>query len=256
MPGLIIDGREELVPGLEIVNYHDHPEYRLNAPEDMRARKYRDVRSVGLHNTKNVETSVVAGTGPETHLEDRITRLWSLDKRHAGAHLAVDWDLTVVCMADLLRDAAYHASSMNEFSIGIEIYEDGNGRVYEDQLATVAQLVLWLCARFGIQLQMPSVFCDQEISRIVAGGRNFYGIFGHCHQYHGKRFDPGRDIFRRLKREGVVERDFTSGEDLKFWKIKQQDLRVFMDGIPGPLTTDALRAAGYQDGLWRLPELP
>lgn len=254
MPGLIIDKKEFLIPGLEIVNYYDIPALKLRASEDMRARRGLRVQSVGLHNTKAKETHVVPGVGPETRLETRITNWWSKDNSPAGAHLCVDYDRTIGCMADLLRDAAYHASSMNELSIGIEIYEDGTGKVYQAQLETVVALVEWLCAFFGVQRQMPPADYDGVVERIRKGGSTFYGVFGHCHQYAGKQKDPGRDIFKYLRAAHFMEFDFNKNEDLHFWTPIQRKLGTDSDGMPGSITTDALRDAGYENGLWRPAE--
>ncbi|MBU2634809.1 MAG: N-acetylmuramoyl-L-alanine amidase [Nanoarchaeota archaeon] len=269
MPGLIINKRafqlawpvrlgskhpSGRMPMPQIVNYYDLRGLKLRAPEDMRARRGRHVQSIGLHNTKAIETHVLPGRGPDTRLEHRITQWWSMDKVHAGAHLCVDHDLTVGCLADLLLDAAYHASSMNELSIGIEIYEDTTGRVYQEQLEVVIVLVEWLCAFFGIQRQMPSADDDGVVERIRKGGSTFHGVYGHCHQYSGKQKDPGRDIFKALRAAGFQEFDFNKSEDLGFWAPIQRKLGVEADGIPGPITTDALRDAGYKDGLWRPAE--
>lgn len=256
MPGLIIGKKEFQVPGLEIVNYYDFRKLKLIPGEDMRRRHTRWVRSIFLHNTKNIETIVVEGTGPETRLEDRIARLWATDARHAGAHLCVDWDCTVACLADLLYDAAYHAGQVNEVSIGIEIYEDHLGRIYAGQLAVVHQLVRWLCARFCIQMQMPPRDFDGTIPRLLRGGGDCVGVFGHCHACAKKRTDPGRSVFHWLAERGFREFDFCNDEDKVFWYDVQKKYGLAQDGVPGPITCDALRAdgAGYRQGLWVYPE--
>jgi len=255
MPGLIINGKEELVDGLTIINYKDEPKLKLKAGEDMRARKTRWIRSIVLHNTKNIQTKVKAGFGPSTNLGKRIADLWATSSKNAGAHLSVDWDGTVYCHADLLQDATYHASSMNEVSIGIEIYEDGKGVVYEGQLDVVVKLVVWLCRRFGIQMQMPIAMDNSEISRIKRGGEDCVGVFGHCHQNHkDKAHDPGIDIFKRLKADaGFKEFDFAHQgmpDDIKYWMITQKALDLVIDGVPGPKTCDALQARGFANGLY------
>jgi peptidoglycan hydrolase-like protein with peptidoglycan-binding domain len=43
---------------------------------------------------------------------------------------------------------------------------------------------------------------------------------------------------------------------VRFWYQVQQSLGLKQDGVPGPITWDALRAAGYKDGLWRPAENP
>ena len=44
MPGLVINNREETVPGLEIINYHDQRLLKLKAGEDMRTRHTQWIR--------------------------------------------------------------------------------------------------------------------------------------------------------------------------------------------------------------------
>jgi len=250
MPGLVIDNKEELVPGLEIINYHDQRLLKLKAGEDMRARHTRWIRSIVWHNTKNIATTQKDGIGPDTDLADRISRLWTKDPSHAGAHLSVDWNGVVCCHADLLQDAAYHASSMNEVSIGGELYEDKNGVVYEGQMEVAARLTEWLCCRFGIQKQMPDPNFNGEIARIKAGGKDCVGVFGHCHQYGGKKNDPGIHIFLALLRAGFKVFNFNKNEDKDYWLFMQKALEIESDGIPGPSTCDALRAKGFSNGLY------
>src|SRR4030042_3015787 len=108
MPGLIINQKEVAVPGLEIINYYDERKLKLIPGGDMRERHTRWIRSICWHNTKNIPTILKPGKGPHTDLEHRITNWWSKDAKHAGAHLCVDWDGTVGCLADLLLDATYH----------------------------------------------------------------------------------------------------------------------------------------------------
>jgi len=255
MPGLIIGGNEYQIPGVDIVNFHDEPKYKIHAPEDMRMRRTRWIRSFFWHNTKNIQTTFKPGKGPDTHLEDRITKLWALDKRHAGAHLAVDWDGTVVCMADLLRDATYHASQVNEVSIGAELYEDSNGVVYELQLEQAVKVTEFCCAFFGIQRQIPEPLFNKVIPRLLEGGRACVGVFGHCHAYAGKPNDPSDHIFWALRNAGFQMFDFINGTDIVFWQRIQRHHGVTpADGIPGPVTCDALQASGYANGLWRFPE--
>lgn len=247
---MIIGGKEYLVPGVEIVNYRDVPRYKLRAGEDMRRRRTRWIRSFFWHNTKNRPTILRVGIGPETHLEDRISRLWSLDGRHAGAHLAVDWDATVVCMADLLEDATYHAGQVNEVSIGGELYQDARGVVYSAQLAAAVAVTEYCCRFFGIQRQCPPPGARRVIPRMLFGGRDCVGVFGHCHAYAGKADDPGVHIFQALIDAGFMGLEFASGEDLNFWRLIQRQHGLDPDGVPGPGTCDTLQAAGYAYGLW------
>jgi hypothetical protein len=248
---LVIDGKDVKVPGIASIGYHEAPELKLIPGEDMRERHTRWIRSVCWHNTKNIPTVVKPGMGPDTQLEKRITQWWAKDAKHAGAHLCVDWDTMVGCMADLLRDATYHASSLNEVSIGGELYEDNKGTVYAAQLETAVKLTIWMCQRFGIQMQIPyPPTYHKVISRVEQGGEDCVGVFGHCHQYSGKPNDPGTHIFVELEAAGFKVLDFQRDEDLTVWKEIQTKLGLKADGIPGPKTRDALQARGFAYGLY------
>lgn len=249
MPGLIIDGKTELVPGITVFNYKDHPELKLKPGEDMRARHTRWIRSICWHNTKNIPTVLKQGKGPYTNLGNRIAKLWSTDNRNAGAHLSVDWDGTVCCHADLIRDATFHAGSVNEVSIGGEIYEDGNGVIYETQIDVVIHVTIWMCQRFGIQMQTLDPSNNSQIQRINSGGSDVVGVFGHCHQWKGKPDDPGKHVFDALINSGFHTFSFDR-DDKDFWKDIQKKLGLKPDGVPGPVTCDALRAKGFIFGLY------
>jgi hypothetical protein len=60
---------------------------------------------------------------------------------HTGAHLIVDCDGSIGCLADLVTEATYHATSVNHRSIGIEIHQTRADEIFEAQLDAVARLV-------------------------------------------------------------------------------------------------------------------
>jgi hypothetical protein len=112
---------------------------------------------------------------------------------------------------------------------------------------------------FQIQRQCPPSIDNREITRLARGGRDMVGVFGHCHAYAGKPSDPGMDYFHWLEKAGYEVINFRVEEDLHVWKNRQQKLGFKsgdIDGIPGPMTIDALQAAGYHKGLWSPPEDP
>jgi len=259
MSGVVIAGKVELLPrGLgPVYNFLERPEIALRAGEDKRPRHGRWVHTIGVHNTKNRKTRVEPGTGPSTDLAGRVARYWSTDRRNAGAHLCVDWDCAVSCHCDLLHDAAYHMGSFNEGSIGIEMYQNDAGTLYEAQIAATVTLIEWLCRRFNIQRQMPAAGSSHSahskvLARVAAGGTNCVGVFGHWHNSEAKQEDPGREIFEALAKAGFHEFDFGAEDDLDYWETIQAKLGLHADGIPGPMTCDALQARGFDCGLYDL----
>lgn len=262
MPGMIIGGEEVLIPGIpeeQQLNYKDEPKLKLKMGEDMRLRKTRWVRLIVGHNTKNRSTVVVPGRGPDTKLEKRIARLWATDGRNAGAHASIDWDCTIACHCDFLLHAAYHAGVVNEVSVGFELYESSKGEVYHEQLKTAVIFTDFLTQVFQIQRQCAPSIDNRIIPRALDGGRNLVGVIGHCHVKGSKSNDPGKHYFEYLENVGYQVMNFRVDEDLHIWKNRQQKLGLagkHMDGVPGPMTVDALQEAGYLDGLWRQPEKP
>jgi len=258
MPGMIIGGEEILIPGIpatEQPNYKDHPALKLRMGEDMRMRKTRWIRSVVAHNTKNRKTTVAEGKGPETHLENRIARLWSTDGRHAGAHVSIDWDGTIACHADLLLHAAYHAGLINDPSVGFELYEDSAGKLYDYQLQIAVAFTEFVTGYFQIQRQCPPSVSNKPIKRAERGGQDLVGVLGHCHALKSKPDDPGIHYFEYLEKAGFEVMNFWVNEDIYIWQSRQQHLgfdKQDVDGIPGPRTVDALQLAGYVNGIWRV----
>jgi hypothetical protein len=258
MDGVVINGIQEPVPGSRVTSWHTDPGLRLGG-EDRRLRRTRWIRGIVLHTTKGIpggtdhrQQIILPGYGPDTNADNRSARLWSTDGRGAGAHLVVDHDGQVSCLADLLLEAAYHAGPVNEVTIGIELYQGNAAELYEGQLEAVVHLCNWLTARFGIQRQIPVLNHKSVISRCSLGAEDVVGVYGHRHVTTNRGpGDPGDAVFERLAAAGYETFDFAAGADLDLWTIRQKSMGVTpADGIPGPATLEALRAAGYPDGLF------
>lgn len=263
MPGVVIHGREEAVDGLVVKNWNDDPRLRIRMPEDGAPRSSTWVRNIILHTTLGIPGGkdhrpqvILPGLGPSTDTELNIAHFWSTNGAAGGAHLIVDFDGSVSCLADLQTEVTYHATSVNSVSIGIEIAQrQVDAALYEEQLVCVVQLVDWLTKRFRIQRQIPSRYTyGSPIGRLVAGGRDIIGVAGHRDQTTNRGpGDPGDRIFELLRDAGYEPFDFSAGEDRTRWAERQRALYMTdkeADGIPGPNTCLRLEAAGYKNGLW------
>jgi hypothetical protein len=65
--------------------------------------------------------------------------------------------------------------------------------------------------------------------------------------------DPGPWIFNALKNAGYELFDFDNGDDKEVWKARQKALGFAdkdCDGVPGPATVRALKAANKPHGIW------
>lgn len=255
--GVIIRGAEIEVPGLLVQNFKDEPKFGLK-PNDGRKRPNTWVRGIVLHTTKGIPggkdkrpQKIKTGNGPNHERDEKVAMMWSLDARNAGAHLVVDSDSSWVNTCDLQDFAAYHAGNVNNVTIGIEIYQEGDAGLYEEQLASVVSMCDFLTRTFSIQRQVHWPYHKHAIKRGLRRGLDMVGCYGHrdCSNNRGPG-DPGDTILQMLCDAGYESFDFAEDEDKEVWMERQEQLGLLPDGVPGPKTAAALVEAGYKHGLW------
>lgn len=274
MPGFVVNGQEIEVPGIAVRNFKDDPKIalrvgRTDGSNDGK-RRTTTVSMVVIHTTKGIPGGkdkrpqvILPGVGPDTKAEDRTASYWSTDPTPSGAHIVIDHDCSVGCLADLMTVCAYHAgnSEVNNRSIGIEVYQGAKAEMYEEQLLTLVRVVDFITAHFGIQRQIPGLYKNRPVPRLDdGGGRDFYGVVGHrdVSDQRGEG-DPGNPIMDLLEKKGYERFDLFKSDDLTVWKSRQKMIQdrlhkqMGIDGIPGPGTTAALKELGFMYGLWALP---
>lgn len=254
--GLLIGGKHVPIEGLTVIGPGDVPWAKLS-PRDYRKRPAGAwVRQIIVHTTKgDWPQTILPGAGPGGR-DKNVADYWSTSDESGGAQLVVDSDGSVLCLADLALDAAYHATTSNMWSIGIEMYQEQGGGIYDRVLETTTFLVRWLCDRFRIAFQFPRrTYNNDAIDRMkFDGGPDMVGVFGHrdnAWDFHRKtssrgRGDPGDEIYRRLELAGAEGFDFQAREDIAVWRRRQQWLngqgeQLVVDGIAGPATITAVR---------------
>jgi hypothetical protein len=260
MPGLIIAGWPHAVGGLVILNRNDYDWCRLH-PDDYTMRRTTWVRAIVLHTTGGNWPQVVRpGAGVRGHAQ-QIAKMWSGADRgggervHSGAHIVVDFDGTIACLADLQIHAAYHATSVNDHTIGIEMCTMPDGSIQQATLDATVHLVVGeggLCELFGIPPQVHiAPYRNAAIPRLAAGGRDAVGIYGHRDQSDQRgRGDPGDRIYELIVEAGAEALDYAAGEDLAKGRARQQALnasggQLVVDGLVGPASLAEAKRQGF-----------
>jgi hypothetical protein len=274
--GFLLGGRLVPVPGAHVIAPGQFS-WAVLGPDDYRPRHTRWVRQVIIHTTKGIWPQYVRKSAGPPGMGKAVADFWRKDPQHSGAHFVIDRNGDIINLVDVLTMCAYHATTSNDWSVGIEMYQEGDGGIYEAVLESTVALVAALCDALAIPKQISSdpYTPGQIIERLKNGGPDCVGIFGHRSQswkfpfqldaatkkrypqgYAGRgRGDPGDLIFDYITRELNPERfQYEAEEDLDAWGVRQDKLnkqygeRLQVDGVAGPGTIAAMRRHGFEDG--------
>lgn len=260
MSGLLIGGKEVVVPELVILNQND--DVRLKLGKEDAKKRTSSIRQIILHSTRGIPGGQIKipqyikpGGGGDLGREFITSQYWLKDPKSSAAPLIIDADGSIGCICDLLEYATYHAAQkdVNASSIGIEMYQLSDGGIYQATLDSCVKLVNALTEIFWIQRQVHLPYKKGPIKRLSSGGRDCVGVFGH-RDVSGNRGlgDPGDIIMEMLVQAGYEKFDFSKNQDLHVWNDRQISLGIKPDGVPGSETFKALQKAGYIKGLWAL----
>lgn len=262
---IILGGQRIDVPGVQTVSWVDDPKRAPKTPKV--TPRARALRSIFLHTTHGyVCHSVKPGKGPKSTAWAEA-RYQVSSPREASFDCVVGQDGIVVWQNDPYKWFTWHATQVNGVSLGIEMAQDLDGTLYQDQLDSACALVSFLCVQLGIQKQTP---WDHASGRPYAGriarldpgaaGIDCVGAFGHRNVWHGQPWhltpergpgDPGDAVFAQLVSKHRFECfDYNALEDKKVWSDRQRRLGIDADGLPLSGTRDALRRAGYANGIY------
>lgn len=265
---LVINERRVEIPGLDSICFLDDEKYQL-APSGFHDRPPDTwIKAIVLHTRMGLVTKRVQTRGANRRWDELVAGRWDRSGRMAGAHIAIDADGSFSCMCDLELHAAHHAGHVNDFSIGIELYQGADGTMYLPTIEAAVQIVDVLTREFGIQRQLPAE--HGVLTRILKGGkkprrksrqlawtpgglagRDFAGVYGHRNTTRNRgRGDPGDEIMLELARVGYEIFELEQNEDKKRWQDRQLRYGAGPDGIPGPKTRAAFEAGGFIRGLW------
>ena len=278
--GWVIGGKVYPVEGMTIENFIDTPSLHLSDMHlnggDYRHRNLPHdwVRQFVIHTTKGEDPQqFLDGVGPPL-AADSVLEYWQRDPEHSGAHAVFDGD-SGICCADLLLDAAYHATTVNMHSVGVEMYQEHGGVIRKATITNTVRSVTVAMLALNLPLQMVSDTYHEGkiIERLKDGGPDFVGLFGHRDQawkfpyqlppairakypdgYANRgRGDPGDEVYAAFQRAGFERFSCEGREDRAAWRKRQTALNklgahLVVDGIAGPGTMRALKSAGFPSG--------
>jgi hypothetical protein len=203
---LVIDGQRVETPGLETISWLD--DAKVPRVKDGRRRVPQSARAIVIHTVhgKLGPLSDVPSV-PSTRAE-RYARYQAGTAREVSWHLTVDTDGTIVQSADVAAWTCWHATSVNGWTVGIELVQELDGTVYRPQLAAVVALCDLLCARLGIERRVPArggVPIVGVVPRLTGTDGPWSGVFGHRNQTRQRGAgDPGSSVFLALLAAGYA----------------------------------------------------
>jgi hypothetical protein len=251
---IVIDGKLIPTPGYTALNWHDNPEFRMS-PNDGAPRGGARVNMVGIHTTEGVRAIYRPGLKDHHQGAQQYIKSWRRSKRQASAHVLIVWDGIVYQIADLQTEMTYHIGGVNRVSIGIEIVQIEK-IIYQGQLEVLAKFCSHISELFGIQPMIHFPYHGRPVERIRQG--KFFGFFGHRDYSDDRGYgDPNDEPLLYLRDYARFETfDVDKNEDIIAWKDRQSKLMISdtlalnPDGMPGRATHEALKRAGYKNGIW------
>lgn len=273
--GFIIDGKLVAAPdGMVVMNEHDAEWCKLDAGDY--TTRTEPVHMFTAHTTKGIwPQRIIPGKGVPGRAQ-LTADFWRGDPQHSAAQLVIDRDGTIACLGDLLHKAAYHATTVNGHTIGVEMYQEPDGGVYEATIDAAVKLAKFVCSFFGFAFQTTSRVYHENtiIERLKLGGADVVGVFGHrdnawtfpawmTPEQRAKypngfatrgRGDPGDEFYTRCIAAGAEAFDIDAREELTTWKRRQSHLnskfgeKLTVDGVAMKHTIDAMHAHGFADG--------
>ena len=204
--GLLINGVRYPVPGVPVITWADDPK-RAPRATDGRVRVNAPTGIV-LHTSRGVPGGVREGSRVSTRAE-QLARYQASTPRDVSWHITVDSDGDVLQQADLSTWMAWHASSANGWTLGIEcVQHPDSGDLWTKQLEALVSVCRTICAALSIPRTVPVDAHGKPFSGVVKAwqekgeggqGKRFAGLVGHRNLTRNKGpGDPGDAVFMAL----------------------------------------------------------
>lgn len=256
---IVLGGQKIETPGLETVSWVDDPKVPKATDTN---RRTMWIRAIVMHTVHGKVGNVRPGNAPPSTRAEVYAKYQANTSRDVSWDYTIDSDGTIVASNDPMVSYTWHATSVNPWTIGIEMVQESNGDIWEGQIMAVVKFLDFLThelAKRGhpIQRQVPMTADGKPVRGVIprienaSDAKSVVGIYGHRNQTTSRGpGDPGDHIFDALLRAGYKGMNIDARDDIKFWKDVQTMLGVTADGVPGPGTATALMAKGYPGGLW------
>jgi hypothetical protein len=251
--GVLIGGRLVPVPGVNVIPPASHggPAWCTLNVGDYQLRRRR-VQQAVIHSTKGDEPQrVIAGAGPGG-MAERTFRYWTRDPVHSAAQVVIDNNGDLACGADLAEVCAYHATVSNEYSFGIELYQEADNGIYEAVYATLTKALPIILDALAIPyFVVADPYAGHPLRRFLDGAPDFYGVLGHRHNTEQRgRGDPGDEAFRRMIAGGGEPVIAESHQDIALSRARQRTLNAMgghldVDGLAGAASIAEAKRQGY-----------
>jgi hypothetical protein len=257
---IVLNGEKVATPGLETVSWLDDPKVPKTTDVNPRTQW---LRAIVMHTVHGKTGKLLPGLSKPSTRAESYAKYQASTSRDVSWDYTIDTDGTIVASNDPVKFYTWQATSVNPFTLGIELVQEDNGDLYEGQIAVAVQFLDVLTRELAdrghpIQRQVPMTADGKPVKGIVkriedsSQAKNFSGVVGHRNQTTNRGpGDPGDHIFNALQKAGYKGFNLDTNDDVVFWKDIQTRLGVTpADGIPGRATQAALLKAGYKHGLW------
>lgn len=256
---IVLNGEKIATPGLETVSWLDDP--KVPKTTDVNPRTTW-LRAIVMHTVHGKTGKLLPGLSKPSTRAESYAKYQASTSRDVSWDYTIDTDGTIVVSNDPIKFYTWQATSVNPFTLGIELVQEDNGDLYEGQMDVAVRFLDVLTRELAdrnhpIQRQVPMTTDGKPVRGVIKRiedsslAKNFSGVVGHRNQTSNRGAgDPGDFIFDELLKAGYKGFNLDTNDDVVFWKDIQTRLGVApADGIPGRDTQKALIAAGYKHGL-------
>ena len=256
---IILDGKKIETPGLETVSWLDDPKVPQATHGNPRNQW---IRAIVMHTVHGKSGKLLPGFSKPSTRAESYAKYQANTSRDVSWDYTIDTDGTIIASNDPVKFYTWQATSVNPFTLGIELVQEDNGDLYEGQMDVAVRFLDLLTRELAdrehpIQRQIPLTVDSHPVTGVIkriadaTSAKSVVGIYGHRNQTSNRGpGDPGDFVFKALQAAGYKGFYLDNQEDLIFWKSIQTRLGLSPDGVPGPATQQALLNAGHKHGLW------